>query len=150
MKPLALTLGDPAGIGPEITWKAWERLRDDPDLAFAVIAPEAALRHVSRADHPIRVISNIADASSCFKDALPILAIDGNAARPGEPDPIHADTITRSIQTAVTLCRARKADAVVTNPLSWEVADLDIKLQEEGEEPLGPYAPKPEIKHLFR
>ena len=36
--PLALTLGDPAGIGPEITWKAWEQLRTQSDFAFAIIA----------------------------------------------------------------------------------------------------------------
>lgn len=121
MNPLALTLGDPAGIGPEITWKAWERLRTEPELAFAVIAPPIALTRVSRADHPVRVISDISDARDCFTDALPILAIDGNAARPGEPDPAHADTITRSIQTAVSLCLGREADAVVTNPIAKDV-----------------------------
>jgi len=121
VKPLALTLGDPAGIGPEITWKAWERLRRDPDLAFAIIAPPTALTRVARADHPVRIISDITEASDRFADALPILSIDGNAAQPGQPDPAHADTITRSIQTAVSLCRARKADAVVTNPIAKDV-----------------------------
>ncbi|MGJ8559074.1 MAG: 4-hydroxythreonine-4-phosphate dehydrogenase PdxA [Litorimonas sp.] len=121
MKPLALTLGDPAGIGPEITWKAWEQLRDDPDLAFAVIAPTAALTRVSRSDHPVRIISKLSDVSACFADALPVLPIEGNTARPGEPDPIHADTITRSIQTAVSLCLLRDADAVVTNPIAKDV-----------------------------
>jgi 4-hydroxythreonine-4-phosphate dehydrogenase len=121
MKPLALTLGDPAGIGPEITWKAWERLRGEPDLAFAVIAPPVALTRVSRGDHPIQIISDLSEVSACFADALPVLPIEGNAARPGEPDPIHADTITRSIQTAVTLCLSRDADAVVTNPIAKDV-----------------------------
>lgn len=121
MNPLALTLGDPAGIGPEITWKAWERLRGEPDLAFAIIAPPAALTRVLRADHPVRVITDISDARGCFADALPVLAIEGNAARPGEPDPTHADTITRSIQTAVSLCLSRDADAVVTNPIAKDV-----------------------------
>lgn len=121
MKPLALTLGDPAGIGPEITWKAWERLRGEPNLAFAVIAPPAALNRVSRSDHPLQIISDLSEVNACFADALPVLPIDGNAARPGEPDPAHADTITRSIQTAVSLCLSRDADAIVTNPIAKDV-----------------------------
>lgn len=121
MNPLALTLGDPAGIGPEITWKAWERLRGEPDLAFAIIAPPMALARVERAAHPFQIISDLSEARTCFADALPVLAIDGNAARAGEPDPAHADTITRSIQTAVSLCLSRDADGIVTNPIAKDV-----------------------------
>lgn len=121
MKPLALTLGDPAGIGPEITWKAWERLRGNPALAFAVIAPPAVMTAVSRSDHPVTIIDDMSEASACFADALPVLPIEGQAARPGEPDPAQADTITRSIQTAVSLCLSHDADAVVTNPIAKDV-----------------------------
>lgn len=121
MKPLALTLGDPAGIGPEITWKAWDHLRGDPKLTFAIIAPPAVLTRVARSEHPIQIITDISEAHACFERALPVLAIEGHAARPGEPDPAHADTITRSIQTAVSLCLSRDADAVVTNPIAKDV-----------------------------
>ena len=121
MRPLALTLGDPAGIGPEITWKAWERLRDQADLAFAVIAPPAVLQAVPRADHPVAVVDDIAEAAEAFADALPVLPIEGNRARPGQPDPANADTVTRSIQTAVELALDGKADAVVTNPIAKDV-----------------------------
>ena len=121
MAPLALTLGDPAGIGPEITWKAWERLKGEPDLAFAVIAPPAVLRAVSRADHPVAEIASLAEAREAFPDALPILPITGNRARPGEPDPAHADTITTSISRAVTLALSGEAAAVVTNPIAKDV-----------------------------
>ena len=44
----------------------------------------------------------------------------------------------------------RAGDAVMSNPVSWAVADLDIQLAEDAEANLGPYAPKPEIKHMFR
>ena len=121
MRPLALTLGDPAGIGPEITWKAWERLRAEPGLAFAVIAPPAVMQSVSRADHPAAVLDDIAQAASAFSSALPILPIEGNRAHPGQPDPAHADSITRSIQTAVQLALDGHADAVVTNPIAKDV-----------------------------
>lgn len=121
MRPLALTLGDPAGIGPEITWKAWERMRDRPELAFAVIAPPSALSRVSRSDHPIALLEDISETSGQFGHALPVLPIEGNAATPGQADAAHADTVTRSIQTAVSLALSGKADAVVTNPIAKDV-----------------------------
>ena len=119
--PLALTLGDPAGIGPEITWKAWERLRGEPDLAFAVVAPPAVIADVARAEHPIAVIDSVAGAAERFADALPILAIEGHRARAGQPDPSHADTITQSIRVAVDLALRGEAGAVVTNPIAKDV-----------------------------
>ena len=121
MTPLALTLGDPAGIGPEITWKAWERLRGEPALAFAVVAPPAVLRSVDQAGHPLAVLERIGDAAHAFPDALPILPIEGNRAVPGRPDPANADTVTRSIQRAVALALDGSADAVVTNPIAKDV-----------------------------
>ncbi|MEL6686255.1 MAG: 4-hydroxythreonine-4-phosphate dehydrogenase PdxA [Pseudomonadota bacterium] len=119
-RPLALTLGDPAGIGPEITWKAWERLRGEPDMAFAVIAPPAVLEQ-QRPDLTSKVIETIDQAQSCFSEALPILPIEGATVTPGEPDPAHGDTITGSIQKAVSLALSGQAAAVVTNPIAKEV-----------------------------
>lgn len=121
MSPLALTLGDPAGIGPEISWKAWERLRSHSDLAFAVIAPPSALRQVGRADYPMREIASLHEATDCFAYALPVLPIDGQAAIPGRADPAHADTVTRSIHRAVSLALDGQAAAVVTNPIAKDV-----------------------------
>ena len=121
MRPLALTLGDPAGIAPEITWKAWERLRGERDCAFAVIAPPAVLADVPRADHPIAVLDDISRAPDVFGDTLPVLPIEGSRAVSGRPDPAYAETVTRSIQTAVELALAGHADAVVTNPIAKEV-----------------------------
>lgn len=121
MRPLALTLGDPAGIGPEISWKAWERLRGEPDLCFALIAPPDALRQIPRADYPLQMVGSLAEAADVFADALPVLPIEGSAATPGMADPAHAETITRSIQTAVDLTLKQEADAVVTNPIAKDV-----------------------------
>ena len=93
----------------------------EPGLAFALIAPPAVMEAVARASHPIALLTRIEDASAHFADALPVLPIDGNRARPGQPDPAHADTVTRSIQRAVTLALAGEADAVVTNPIAKDV-----------------------------
>ncbi|MEM7729117.1 MAG: 4-hydroxythreonine-4-phosphate dehydrogenase PdxA [Pseudomonadota bacterium] len=118
--PLAVTLGDPAGIGPEITWKAWERLRGESNLAFAVIAPPGMLQR-ARPDLPIKAVADLAGVSSAFADALPVLSIEGGDAVPGQPDPAYADTVTRSIRTAVTLALSGAACAVVTNPIAKDL-----------------------------
>ena len=120
MAPIALTLGDPAGIGPEITAKAWERLRAEPSHAFALIAPPDALNTV-RPDIPVRLIERIEDAAESFADALPILPIEGQRAVPGRADPAHAETITGSIRRAVGLCLSGDAAAIVTNPIAKSV-----------------------------
>ena len=116
MRPFALTMGDPTGIGPEITAKAWEALKGEPDLAFAVIGAAKHYAHV-----PHRVIADIADASSVFAQNLPVLDISDADAIAGQPHRQHAPAITTSIETAVTLCLSGAADAVVTNPIAKSV-----------------------------
>ncbi len=119
--PLALTMGDPAGIGPEITWKAWDALKRHPQNCFAVIAPRSVLASVDRDTHPIAVIDHLSDAHDTFAEALPILPVEGDAARPGAPDPAHAPTITGSIERAVSAALSGEAAAVVTNPIAKDI-----------------------------
>ena len=47
MRPLAMTMGDPAGVGPQIAWAAWERARTAAGRPFFVIASEPIMRFVS-------------------------------------------------------------------------------------------------------
>lgn len=122
-KPLALTLGDPAGIGPEITVKAWQALRRDPSACFALIAPltvAQAACHDAGMSAPVSV-SHIGEASTHFCERLPVLAIEGERAIAGQPDSRHAPAITGSIEKAVSLCLDGQADAVVTNPIAKDV-----------------------------
>lgn len=109
-------MGDPTGIGPEITVKAWEALRGQPDLAFAVIAPPTLFGGTAH-----RVLDHIGQAADVFADALPVLPIDGVTAVAGQPDAKHAPSIIGSIETAVELCLAGACDAVVTNPIAKHV-----------------------------
>lgn len=120
-QPLLVTMGDPAGIGPEITWRAWDALRADPSLTFAVIAPPDVLRQVSRPDHPIAGIDGPDEAAAVFPDRLPVIPISGNATTPGQPDPSKAESITRSIERGVDLCLSGEAAGLVTNPIAKEV-----------------------------
>ena len=116
MRPFALSMGDPAGIGPEITLKAWQALRTAPEHAFAVIAPAEIF-----AKMPHRIISDISEAKDGFGDALPILDIDGTSCAAGKPSAANAPAIIGSIERAVSLCLSGDADGIVTNPIAKHV-----------------------------
>lgn len=111
MLPIAVTMGEPAGIGGEILAKAWRR--HDLPVFFAIDDPDrlAALA-------PVRVISAPDEAASCFADALPVLPCPlARRATPGRIDPANSPAVIASIDRAVALVRAGSAGAVVTNPI---------------------------------
>jgi len=116
MRPFALSMGDPAGIGPEITIKAWEAMRGSDSHIFAVIAPPAVF-----SDVPHRVITDIKDAHAVFENALPILEIDGQAATLGQPSSDYAEATINSIEQGVALCLDGQADGIITNPIAKHV-----------------------------
>ncbi|HMH99660.1 MAG TPA: 4-hydroxythreonine-4-phosphate dehydrogenase PdxA [Bradyrhizobium sp.] len=123
-KPLALTSGEPAGIGPDIALAAWLR-RSEFNLPpfyllgdrsfFAERAKILGLK-VEFAD------SSPEEAQAAFANALPVVATGKPAtARPGEPDETSANAALASIRHAVNDVRAGKAGAVVTNPIAKSV-----------------------------
>ena len=111
-------MGDPAGIGPEITVKAWRALKGHSELAFAVIAPPRVLEQYGGR---VENISNLSEASEVFPKAIPVLSLNGRIAKVGAPSSDHAMTITESIERAVGRCLNGEADGVVTNPIAKEV-----------------------------
>lgn len=119
--PLAMTMGDPAGVGPIIAWKAWEHVRKRGGRPFYVIAPPDVLAASSRAlglDAKLETIPETGNALTAFPHALPVLPIDGPVATFGQPDPATAPTVIESIRLAVEHVRAERAAAVVTNPIA--------------------------------
>jgi 4-hydroxythreonine-4-phosphate dehydrogenase len=115
--PLAMTMGDPAGVGPIIAWRAWENARVSGGRPFYVIAPPDVLARARNAG-PLEVISDTGNALTTFAHALPVLPIDGAAAAPGAPSAATAPAIIESIRLAVEHARGGKAAAVVTNPIA--------------------------------
>src|SRR6476646_2477683 len=88
-KPLALTLGEPAGIGPDITIAAWLRRRELCLPAFYLLGDEALIAQRAKAlGVEIRIAAVSPDvAESVFADALPVVATGERAtAAPGKPD----------------------------------------------------------------
>ena len=116
--PLALTMGDPAGLGPQLTLAAWKRLRRDPGRTFFAIASIGLLRKISP-DCPLAPIQHPFEAASAFSDALPVLDIplDVDRVIPGHPHASYARSVIESIETAVTLARSKTASGIVTNPI---------------------------------
>ena len=124
VRPLALTMGEPAGIGPDITLATWLR-RAELDLpAFYVLADPQSLERRARMlklDVPIEVVEP-AGAAAAFVHALPVVTLGLAAtAEPGRPDGTSAPAAIASIRRAVEDVLAGRAAAVVTNPVAKSV-----------------------------
>jgi 4-hydroxythreonine-4-phosphate dehydrogenase len=123
-RPLALTLGEPAGIGPDITFAAWRR-RTELNLApFYLLAdPDFVARCAQRIapDVAIAVVEPAAAATS-FASALPVVDIGVPvSAEPGHPDRSSAPAALAAIRRAVADVNAGAASAIVTNPVAKNV-----------------------------
>ncbi len=121
---LALTMGEPAGIGGEITLKAWTAAQSGANVFFAIDDP-ARLRSLAETlglDTAIEEINEPAQAAAVFPRALPVLTQPLAApAVPGRPDGANADAVLASIRRAVEATLAGEAAAVVTNPINKKV-----------------------------
>jgi 4-hydroxythreonine-4-phosphate dehydrogenase len=123
-KPLALTLGEPAGIGPDIALAAWTRRKELALPPFYLAADRRFLEARSkRLGLKIPTVDVApAQAIGAFADALPVVDIGVAAtAEPGKPDDSSAAAAIASIRRAVDDVRAGRAAAVVTNPIAKSV-----------------------------
>jgi 4-hydroxythreonine-4-phosphate dehydrogenase len=123
-KPLALTSGEPAGIGPDITLKAWLRRNELKLPAFYWLGDAASLdRRAKALGLNIRLAEvRPEDAGGTFAQALPVVATGHVAtAQPGQPDDSSAGAAMASIRHAVGDVMAGRAGAVVTNPIAKNV-----------------------------
>jgi 4-hydroxythreonine-4-phosphate dehydrogenase len=124
-KPLALTLGDPAGIGPDISLLAFAARGHEHIPPFVLLGdPEVLRDRASALDIAvaIEVIDEAGAAPALFAEALPVLPISvGGPVVAGRPNEAAALAIQHSIEQAVALVRAGSASAIVTNPISKAV-----------------------------
>ncbi len=115
--PLAISVGDPAGIGPEIIGKAWEARR------FAALPPFFAIGDIgSFAPHwngPVVRIEDPAETFSHFESALPVIQLHNCiSVVPGSPDLDGAHCAYQALEMAIGFARAGSAAALVTGPVS--------------------------------
>ncbi|HMI17461.1 MAG TPA: 4-hydroxythreonine-4-phosphate dehydrogenase PdxA [Bradyrhizobium sp.] len=123
-KPLALTLGEPAGIGPDITIKAWLRRNELKLPAFYLLGDRDFLSgRANTLGLKIRLAEvRPEDAFDAFADALPVVATGHRTtAQPGQPDHTSADAALASIRQAVDDVIGARASAIVTNPIAKSV-----------------------------
>ena len=113
--PLALTMGEPAGVGPEIIARAWATLKDSGQ-AFAVIGDAAVMRAQGV---PVQTLAAPGDARAAFCRAVPVLDIPLPAAvHPGRPDAANAGVVADWIEQAVNLTLSGETSGVVTAPIA--------------------------------
>ena len=122
--PLALTLGEPAGIGPDLTLALWQRRAELELPPFYVIGDPDFLLRRARAlglDLPVAAIM-APQAAETFARALPVAPLDMKVTtQPGLPDATSAPAAITSIRRAVADVLAGRASAVVTNPVAKNV-----------------------------
>ena len=115
--PLAVSLGDPAGIGPEVVTKCWDHRSAFNLPAFLAVGDARSLTAVW--DGPIVTIDDPRDADSAFDVGLPVIHLpSADADIPGRPSISGAHCSLDSLELAVGLARAGSASAVVTGPVS--------------------------------
>lgn len=115
--PLAVSMGDPAGIGPEIIAKAWAAREANGLEPFFAVGDARAISRVW--EGPIVRVTDLADVADVFPTALPVLAIeDSGEIVPGQPDVDGARCALHSLELAAGLARSGAARALVTGPVS--------------------------------
>ena len=115
--PFAVSLGDPAGVGPEIVAKAWEQRHSRALPCFFAVGDMASLSAVW--DGPVVRIEEPGKAATIFNEALPCLHIDdGGPVIPGRPSYEGARSALQSLELSAGLARSGSAGGIVTAPIS--------------------------------
>lgn len=115
--PLAVALGDPAGIGPEIAVKAWLARESEGLPPFFAVGDIRSVAAIWKG--PVERIASPAEAGAVFGRALPLLSVeDGGEIFPGEPNLEGARCSLDSLEVATGLTRSGAASALVTGPVS--------------------------------
>jgi 4-hydroxythreonine-4-phosphate dehydrogenase len=122
MKPLAVSMGDPAGIGLELAARVWADREAAPPF-FLVGDPDALERACARLGVAKPKLNVVEEASQLAEgDALNVLHVAlAMEETPGEPDPVNADATIAAIERGVAAVRTGAASALVTLPIAKAV-----------------------------
>jgi 4-hydroxythreonine-4-phosphate dehydrogenase len=114
-------MGDPAGIGGELTLRAWLARRTSGRCFVALDDPDrlATLAMTLGLTVPVAPVASLAQGASTFADALPVMPVHlGAPPVPGRLDAANARAVVQSIEQATRLALTGEAGAVVTNPIN--------------------------------
>jgi 4-hydroxythreonine-4-phosphate dehydrogenase len=116
-QPIAVTLGDPAGVGPEVTARAWATRRENKLPPFVAIGDIATIAAVW--DGPIARVGDMGEVVRVFGDALPVWHLeDSGPITPGTPTAAGAACALHALETGIGLTRNQASSALVTGPVS--------------------------------
>src|SRR3546814_1985814 len=103
-RPIAVTMGDPAGVGPEVTARAWAARRENRLPPFVAIGDIAAIEAVW--DGPVARVGDMDEVVGTFDNALPVWHLeDSGPLTPGSPTPAGATCAHHPLDTGTGLPR---------------------------------------------
>ncbi|WP_028965951.1 4-hydroxythreonine-4-phosphate dehydrogenase PdxA [Sphingomonas phyllosphaerae] len=115
--PIVISMGDPAGIGPETIAKAWDARVERALPPFVAVGDRRSIARVW--DGPVAAVSDLNVVAEVFPDALPVLTVeDAGDIVPGQPDADGARCAVRALELATGLVRSGAGRALVTGPVS--------------------------------
>jgi len=120
-RPIAVSLGDPAGIGPELIAEAWARREAEALPPFFAVGSAEVLHEAAIArglDLPIRTITDLSDPAGWFATALPVLNVGKARYQPGRATEQGAQLAAASLERAVATVSVGVASALVTGPIA--------------------------------
>ena len=117
MAPIAVSLGDPAGVGPELICEAWLRREAEGLPPFFVTGGPTVIR-AAAPGLAVQQVESIDEARDVYPHALPVLPGGDCDYRPGSPDPDGAQAALASLKQATTLAIDGAAGGVVTAPVA--------------------------------
>ena len=121
VSPLAVSLGDPAGVGPELIAEAWARRKAERLPAFFVVGGANVLAAAASSrglEVAIARVRSPVEAAAAFDSALPVLGNEDGVFAPGEPDRPGARLALASLTEATRLAVSGEAGGVVTGPVA--------------------------------
>ena len=116
-QPIAVTMGDPAGVGPEVTARAWAARQEHNLPPFVAIGDAAAISAVW--DGPVARVGDMDEVVRTFDAALPVWHLeDSGPLTPGQPTPAGATCALHALETGIGLTRNQASSALVTGSVS--------------------------------
>lgn len=119
--PLAASIGDPAGVGPELLCAAWALSGAEALPPFFVVGSRVLLEQAARRrgiEVPVRAIAGPDEALEVYDTALPVIDLGDLPYTPGQPDEAGAALALRALETATGLARSGTAAGIVTGPIA--------------------------------
>jgi 4-hydroxythreonine-4-phosphate dehydrogenase len=121
LPPLAITLGDPAGVGPELLLAAWVARGAEKLPPYFAVGGAGLLKAAASSgglEVPVVVITDPAEAAAAFGSALPVLGDADAEYRPGLPDRSGAQLALASLTEGARLAASGAAGGLVTGPVA--------------------------------